>query len=60
MTAYEREGAEGSQLSQTLDFVPLRQGAVRGPLHREKITNCSYFFSLVMSYLLTEVMIIID
>lgn len=40
----EREGAEGSQLSQALDFVPLRQGAVRGPLHREEIMNFSFFF----------------
>lgn len=45
----EREGAEGSQLSQALDFVP-RRGAFRAPLHREKIIN-SLHPALARSYL---------
>lgn len=56
----EREGVEGSQLSQALDFVPLRQRVLglRGPLHGEKNINGSYVFPWSLVIPLAEVIVI--
>ena len=56
----EREGVEGSQLSQALDFVPLRQRVLglREPLHGEKIINGSYVFPWLLVIPLAEVTVI--
>lgn len=47
----EREGAEGSQLSQALDFVPIRQG-VSSQGHCMERKSCFVLFCfLAVSYL---------
>lgn len=45
----EREGAEGSQLSQALDFVPLREGCRQRAIASRE--NPELFFSLAISSL---------